>query len=141
MQVQHIMTSEPACCSPNTRLEAVAKLMVENDCGAIPIVDDVSSRHITGIVTDRDITCRTVAKGKNPLDLTAGDCMSHSIVTVSPSTSLEECCRIMEEKKVRRVPVVDAFGACCGIVSQADIAKVANVLETAEVVREISYAA
>jgi CBS domain-containing protein len=141
MQVQHIMTSDPACCSPNTRLETVARLMVENDCGAIPIVEDLTAKRLTGIVTDRDITCRTLARGKNPMELTAGDCMTNSLTTVSPSTSLEECCRIMEEKRVRRVPVVDAFGSCCGIVSQADIAKVANVLETAEVVREISYAA
>ncbi len=141
MQVQEFMTEFPACCTPNTKLQTVAHLMVENDCGAIPVIDYVETKHLVGILTDRDITCRAVAEGKNPFEFTANDCMTRSVTTVTPEMSLEECCRVMEEYHVRRVPVVDDSGSCCGIVSQADIAKCAPVLETAEVVREISMAA
>ena len=138
MEVKDIMTPDPACCTPDTTLQRVAELMVENDCGEIPVIESVSSTKPVGVVTDRDIVCRTVAKGINPLTLTASDCMTTPCVTVTPDTSLDECCRMLEEKQIRRVPVVDASGACCGIVALADIAKHAKKRETAEVVREVS---
>jgi CBS domain-containing protein len=138
MQVKEVMTANPACCTPDTPLPAVAKLMVDNDCGEIPVVENKESNIPVGVVTDRDIVCRTVAKDKNPLELTAADCMSTSIVTVTPDTSVEECCRIMEEKQIRRVPVVDAKGACCGIVALADLAREARSGVAGEVVKEVS---
>jgi len=138
MQVKEVMTANPACCTPDTPLPAVAKLMVDNDCGEIPVVENKQSNIPVGVVTDRDIVCRTVAKDKNPLELTAADCMSTSIVTVTPDTQVEECCRIMEEKQIRRVPVVDANGACCGIVALADLARGAKSGVAGEVVKEVS---
>jgi len=138
MQVKDVMTANPACCTPDTRLPEVAKLMVDNDCGEIPVVENKESRIPVGVVTDRDIVCRTVAKDKNPLELTAADCMSTSIVTVTPDTPVQECCRIMEEKQIRRVPVVDANGACCGIVALADLAREAKSGVAGQVVKEVS---
>jgi CBS domain-containing protein len=76
MLVREIMTPMPASCTPQTPLEKVARLMVDYDCGEIPVVDDLILCTPIGVVTDRDITCRTVAKGLNPLDMTAADCMS-----------------------------------------------------------------
>jgi CBS domain-containing protein len=70
--------------------------MTVKDCGEIPVVEDTVSRLPIGVVTDRDIVCRTIANDLNPLNLTAADCMSKPIVTVTPDMSLEECCRIME---------------------------------------------
>ena len=67
MQTKEIMTSDPACCGPETPLPEVARLMVERDCGEIPVLDE--NRRPVGVITDRDITCRTVAEGKNPLEL------------------------------------------------------------------------
>lgn len=113
-------------------------MMVDNDCGEIPVVDNKESKIPVGVVTDRDIVCRTVAKDKNPLKLTAADSMSKPIVTVTPDTSVEECCRTMEEKQVRRVPVVDAKGALCGIVALADIARETNGGVAGKVVKEVS---
>ena len=123
-------------CGPDTPLPEVARLMVEHDCGEIPVVD--ADKRPIGVVTDRDITCRTVAEGKNPLELTARDCMSSPVVTVTPETSVDDCCKAMEENQVRRVPVVDESGACCGMVSQADVAQRGSKEETAEVVKEVS---
>ena len=138
MEVKDIMTPDPACCTPDTALQRVAELMVENDCGEIPVVENATSMKPVGVVTDRDIVCRTVAKGINPLGLTAADCMTTPCVTVTPDTSLDECCRVLEEKQIRRVPVVDASGACCGIVALADIARHTAKREAGEVIKEVS---
>jgi CBS-domain-containing membrane protein len=118
-------------------LKDVARLMVEFDCGEIPVVDSGAKRPV-GVVTDRDIACRTVAQGRNPLDLSAKDCMSAPVVTVTPDTMVEECCRTMEAHQIRRIPVVDEGGSCCGIVSQADLALRMADMQAAHVVKEIS---
>jgi CBS domain-containing protein len=140
MLVKDIMTEHPACCTAETGLQEVAKMMIEHDCGCIPIVENEDSRIPVGVITDRDITTRAVAEGKNPLDLTAGDVMTPSVVAVTPETTLEECCNIMEDKQIRRIAVVDNNGACCGILAQADIATNAGDHTTAEVVQEVSKA-
>lgn len=138
MDVNEIMSRNPVCCTPDTNLQEVARLMCDHDCGEIPVVADQSSRHVVGVITDRDITCRTVARGRNPLMLTAKDCMTTRVVTARTGTTLEECCRLMEDQQIRRVPVVANGGTCIGIVSQADIARRAPFNKTAEVVAEIS---
>jgi len=138
MQVKEVMTPDPACCTPDTALQRAAEMMVEHDCGEIPVVENIASMKPVGVITDRDITCRTVAKGLNPLVMTVADCMTSPCVTVTLDTSLDECCRVLEENQIRRVPVVGEDGACCGIVALADIAKSATKRETAEVVREVS---
>src|SRR5437016_10517913 len=138
MQVKEVMTSDPACCLAETPLPEVARMMIDNDCGEIPVVENQSSKLAIGVVTDRDIVCRTVANGLNPVELTAADCMTKPIVTVTPGTSLEECCRIMEEKLIRRVPVVDDRGACIGILALADVALHTGKNVAGHIVREVS---
>lgn len=138
MEVERIMTTDPACCTPDTPLQEVARLMVENDCGQIPVVENDKNRRTVGVITDRDIVCRTLAIGENPLNLTAEHVMSRPVLTVRPDTKVEECCRLMEERQVRRAPVEDESGRCCGIVSLADIAQNAPEEMMAEVVRTVS---
>ncbi len=138
MQVKEVMTADPACCISETALQQVAKLMVDHDCGEIPVVENKETKLPIGVITDRDIVCRTVAQGLNPLDLTVADCMSKPCVTVTADMSIEACSRIMEENKIRRVPVVDADGSCCGIVALADIALHAKRSVAAEIVKEVS---
>lgn len=140
MLVREIMAENPACCTEDTNLQKVAQMMVDNDCGCIPVVESHAHKKPIGMITDRDITVRTVARGKNPLDLTASDAMSNNVAAVTPDTTVDDCCKIMEEKQIRRVAVVDENGICCGMVAQADIAIHANNRETAEVVEEISRA-
>jgi CBS domain-containing protein len=132
------MTPNPACCTPDTGLREVAELFVEHDCGAVPVVDDKESMRALGVVTDRDIACRAIAKGINPLELTARDCMSSPGVTVRAEESLDAAIAAMEGNRVRRLIVVDESGRCCGILSQADIALKGPTSKTAEVVRELS---
>ncbi len=138
MNVKDVMTPDPACCTADTSLQEVAKLMVDHDCGEIPIVESKGTKKPIGVITDRDIVIRSVAKGNNPLDLTAADCMSKPCVTVTPEMSIEECGNILEANKIRRVPVVDQAGDVCGIIAVADIALRAGGTVTSEVVKEVS---
>lgn len=133
---KEIMTPSPQCCSAETLLNEVANLMVEADCGEIPVTD--ASNRLIGVITDRDIVCRVVAKGKNPSAVTAGECMTDHVVVVNEDTSLEDVVSVMEENQIRRVPVVDASGCCCGIISQADVSRYASEKDTGELVREVS---
>ncbi len=137
-QAKDIMTTNPACCTGENSVEEAAQMMVEHDCGEIPVVESKDNPKPIGVITDRDITCRVVATGKNPGRTRVRDAMSSPLVAVTPETSIEDCCRILEENQIRRVPVVDQSGCCCGIVSQADIAKAASTKETAKMVKEVS---
>ncbi len=131
-----VMTPDPACCAPNTTLDQVAKLMVHNDCGEIPIVD--TGDQPIGVITDRDIVCRVVAEGKNPAGHTAEHYMSQPVVTVRADAPLDEVVSTMEKHQIRRVPVVDERGCCAGIIAQADVAWTGGEHDVAELVREVS---
>ena len=138
MQVKDVMTTDPACCISEAGLQEVAQMMTDHDCGEIPVVESKETNRPIGVITDRDIVCRTLARGLNPLGLTVADCMTTPCVTVTPEMSLGACAWLMEDKKIRRVPVVDADGRCCGIVALADIALRGKIGVTAEVVKEVS---
>jgi CBS domain-containing protein len=131
-----VMTPDPACCTAGTTLDQVAKMMIQHSCGEIPVVD-VNDRPI-GVVTDRDIVCRVVAEGKNPMAHTAESCMSHPVVTVRHDDSLQDVVATMEQHQIRRVPVTDEHGCCTGVISQADIARAESVSAVGELVREVS---
>ncbi len=138
MNVRDLMTKNPAACTPDTGLQDVATMMVEHDCGAIPVVENAPDGKPVGIITDRDITVRTVAVGKNPLQQRAADVMTHASVTVRPNDSVERAAELMEEKQIRRLVVVDENDSCVGILAQADLARRASDDLTGEVVEEIS---
>jgi CBS domain-containing protein len=133
---RQVMTENPACCTPDTPLDVVAKLMREHDCGEIPVIDPAEQP--IGVVTDRDIVCRVVAEGKNPMAYPAGICMSQPVATVSTDTPLGDVVAMMEQHQVRRVPVVDDRGRCVGMISQADVALMTGKRDLAELVRKIS---
>lgn len=142
MQVREIMTENPACCTSDSTLRDVALLMKENDCGCIPVVENMAGMKPIGTITDRDITIRTVADNHNPINMKASDIMTANIATVRPQTSIEECLDVMEDREIRRVLVVDEQGKCCGIVAQADVVQsTANPIRTNKVIREISESA
>lgn len=131
-----VMTPDPACCTPHTTLDDVAKMMAANDCGEIPVVD--AGDCIVGVVTDRDIVCRVVADGKNPMAYTAETCMTGPVVTVRHDTPLEDVVVTMEQHQIRRVPVVDERDVCVGIISQADVSWSTTPRAVADLVREVS---
>ena len=136
MLARDVMTPDPACCTPQTTLDEVARLMVLYRCGEIPVVD--SWAQPVGVVTDRDIVCRVVAEGKNPSAHTAESCMSHPVLSVQEDALLDEVLLMMERFQVRRVPVVDRDGCCIGIIAQADVARAAREQEVGHLVQEVS---
>lgn len=134
--VSSVMTADPACCTADTPLRDVARMMVEHDCGQIPVVD--ADRRPVGVVTDRDIAVRVVAAGKDPAQATAADAMTSPCSSVTSDTSLHDTTCLMEAQKVRRVPVVDGDGRLAGIVSIADLALAGKDQATAQVVKQVS---
>ena len=138
MRVTDIMTADPACCTEDSTLQDAARLMKENDCGEIPVVDDLETRRLVGVITDRDIACRAVAEGVDLGAVTVGDIMTPNPQSCSEEASVSECRETMEEHQVRRIPIVDAQSRVCGIVSQADIARHASTRHTAELVKDVS---
>jgi CBS domain-containing protein len=138
LRVRDVMTRDPVCCTRDTSLTDVARVITEHNCGAIPVVQSNDNGKLVGIVTDRDIVTRTLAAGKDPYHLTAGDCMSADVRTVSPDASLDECARLMERHQVRRILVMDRSGRVCGVVAQADLARHAPRHQAGEVVKEVS---
>jgi CBS domain-containing protein len=137
-KVKDVMSSHPVTCLADATLEHVAKLMLEYDCGEIPVVDSEKSLNPIGVITDRDICIRTLALGKNPLQLKVRDFMTSPVTVVEVDKPIEACCEIMENKKIRRVPVVDLNGKICGMISLADLATKLDDAITSEVVKHIS---
>jgi CBS domain-containing protein len=138
MTARDLMTSNPACATMDTPMQEVARMMVACDCGEIPLVETQDRKTPVGVVTDRDIVVRAVAKGKNPVMMNAGEVMSSPAVTVSEGDDLDTVKRLMETYQIRRVPVVNQNGEISGIISLADVARRESKKDVGEVVREVS---
>ncbi|MDB6163779.1 MAG: hypothetical protein JWL98_1211 [Xanthomonadaceae bacterium] len=136
MDIQSVMTPNPTCCSTEATLREVARMMLDCDCGQIPVVDQ--QRRPLGVITDRDIAVRAVAQGVDPSTAKAGDFMSAPASTVSLKSDLDEVVEMMESQQIRRVVVVAEDGTVAGIVAQADIALAGRGRRTAEVVEQVS---
>ena len=138
MNVKDVMSKTLFCCTPDDAIQSAAELMKNNDVGAIPVVNDCTERRLVGIITDRDICIKVVAAGKSTGTMKVSDVMSKKMVTCGPDESLDACEAKMERNQVRRIPVIDAKGACIGIVAQADIALRDTAEHTQHIVAAIS---
>jgi CBS domain-containing protein len=134
-----LMTKNPVCCLPGDNVSYAARLMKENDVGVLPVVFDQQEQILVGIVTDRDVTVRAVANGRDPSRVLVDEIMSRKIVKCSPDDNYEQAVNLMEQHQIRRIPAVDASGRVVGIISQADVAvRVRDTNKTAELVTAIS---
>jgi CBS domain-containing protein len=139
MKIRDIMSQDVEFCLPGTPLQEVAQQMIDRDCGAIPVVSDSEARQVLGVVTDRDITIRMVAQGLDPTVHTARDCMSTPVVTLDIDATVAEAQQVLERHQVRRIPIIDSSnGVCCGMITQADIARYAPSSDTAAMVKRLS---
>ncbi|MBV6496125.1 MAG: Hypoxic response protein 1 [Pyrinomonadaceae bacterium] len=135
---REIMTVNVKTAARTTSLKEAALMMLNGDMGAVPVVEDGK---IVGIVTDRDIVVRGVADGVGP-DTNLGDVMTTELFTIGPDSYVFEAVRLMGERKVRRVPVVDQDGTLAGIIAMADIAlETEDEQAIAETLEEISSGA
>jgi CBS domain-containing protein len=124
MKIEIIMTKEPVCCSPYDTVQRVSQLMKKCDVGALPVVADDMSRHLVGMITDRDLCISVMAEGRDPRTTTIADYFTRNPITCSADDLVEMCEQKMKRYRIRRVPVVDRENACVGIVAQADLARV-----------------
>jgi len=136
VQVRDVMTPAPETVSLGTPLRAAARLMADRDIGDVIVIEPVTER-VAGIITDRDIAIRAVAEGRNPDATTVEEIFSRDLAAVSPADSVARVLQLMEDLKVRRLPVVEADRAV-GIVSLGDLAVGTNV---GSALAEISAAA
>jgi CBS domain-containing protein len=116
--VQDIMTTNVVTVQVDTNLVDAARMMREKDIGDVVVID---KNRLVGVVTDRDVVVRAVAEGLAPDTTTVGSVVSRDLVTVRPEDSAVDVARLMRDRAVRRVPVVDDDGLV-GIVSIGDLA-------------------
>lgn len=114
-----VMTPNPIALTVTSTVVEAARAMRDADIGGIVVLD--ANENVCGIVTDRDVTVRAVADGRNPADVELGEICSKALVTLSPTDSAEDAVRVMRQQALRRLPVVDA-GKPVGIVSLGDLA-------------------
>lgn len=125
MKARDLMTPNPAQVNPTDSLQRVSQLMEEHDCGCIPVVNADGQRSVVGVVTDRDIAVRAVAKGR-PVSTPVSEIMTPNPDVVSPDDDLARVERLMSDRQIRRVVVVDGTSEVVGIISQADLARAAK---------------
>lgn len=138
MHLKEIMTSPVATITPETSLADAAKTMLISDIGSLPVSN---GQAIVGIISDRDITVRAVAKGMDPQRTVAKDVMTTDVFTCPAGSDVTDACRLMEAKQVRRLVVVDAAGSPVGIVSLGDIALHVRREESGGVLKRVSQPA
>jgi CBS domain-containing protein len=133
--VSEVMTANPRTVGSSTSVLEAARLMKSEDVGSLPILED---ERLIGVVTDRDITIRVAAEGKDPQSNTVGEIASRDVVTIDSKQSLDEAARLMAQNQVRRLPVVEEDGKLVGIVAQADVAQEGKDSLTGDLVQQIS---
>jgi CBS domain-containing protein len=119
MQVSEMMTREAECTRPDATLAEVAERMKELDVGSLPVCE---GDRLVGMVTDRDITIRSVSTGHDPRTHRVRDIMTPEVFYCFADQSVSEAAELMREKQVRRLPVLDRSKRLVGIVSLGDLA-------------------
>ena len=120
LRCRDIMTRTVTTCNKNTRIQEIARLMREEDIGAVPVLDERGK--LEGIVTDRDIIVKGLTSEKPDAELAAADCMSTDLFTANLNDRVVDVLRDMGDNQVRRVPVVDNRDRLVGIIAMADVA-------------------
>ncbi len=121
MNIEQIMTRDARAIGPEENLATAARLMWEDDCGCLPVVD--ADGQVVAMLTDRDVCIHAWSQGRPLSDLQVRGAMSARVVSVSPGDPLERAEALMQEHQVRRLPVLDARGRLLGLLSLSDLAR------------------
>jgi CBS domain-containing protein len=135
MQLEEIMTSPVETVAPDASLADAARKMLALEIGLLPVA---KSQEIVGIVTDRDITIRAVAKGLDPERTEVQEVMTTEVYSCRTGSDVMDACTLMEEKQVRRLLVMDAAAVPIGIVSLGDIALHLRREQSGQVLKRVS---
>ncbi|HEU4999165.1 MAG TPA: CBS domain-containing protein [Lapillicoccus sp.] len=117
---REIMTADATCVGERESLADAAQKMARLDVGSLPICGE--DNRLKGMLTDRDIVIKAVAKGRNPADVTAGELAEGKPVTIGADDDADEILRTMSSHQVRRLPVIDGHDLV-GMVALADVAR------------------
>lgn len=129
------MTPDVQCVSPQTNLVDTAGLMQELNVGSLPVCEQ---EEVRGIVTDRDIIVRAVAAAADPKQTRVRDVMTEGVACVYDDEDVSAASRVMEERKIRRVPVMNRNNRLVGIVSLGDLAVDGSASLSGEVLQDVS---
>jgi CBS domain-containing protein len=121
MKAREIMTRDPQVVTANDPVSRAAQIMRDSDIGLVPVVDDVDSRRLRGVITDRDIAIRHVAE-RHGDDCRVGNHMSEGLSRANPDDEVDEVLHTMQREQLRRIPVVEEGDRLVGIIAQADVA-------------------
>ncbi len=125
MKLKEIMSTQADYLSPNASLQSASTQMQKNDIGFLPIKENGT---LIGVVTDRDIAIRGVAKGLDP-NATIDKVMTKKVFSIQETDSIEMAAKLMQEKQIRRLIILDKNKSIAGIVSLADIATKCNDID------------
>jgi len=135
MKVKQAMHAGVDWCAPDTPLSEIARIMRDADIGAVPIGEH---DRLIGMVTDRDLVCRGLADGRDPSSLTARDVMTPGIVYCREDQSIEDAIHMMEEKRIRRLPVINGKKRMTGMLSLGDLSHTAGHELTGELTEAVT---
>jgi len=130
-----IMTKDPFCSLETDTAAQAARLMKRHDVGILPVVENRTDKKVLGVVTDRDLALKVVAKGLDPSEVAVKAVMSKPVVQCSPDDSYETALELMEEYRVKRIIVADNTGRVVGVIAESDVAlRIRDMQKTGEVV-------
>lgn len=136
-----VMTKDLVCCLPDDTVAKAAQLMQRDNIGSIPVIENDQTQKLVGIVTDRDLVLKVIAKGQDAKTTKVEAVMTRQVVTCHAEDDVQKALDAMAEHQLRRIPIVDETHKIVGIIAQADVAtRVNQPKKTAEMVKEISQA-
>jgi len=133
--VKEVMTRNVESARPEMTVKEVAQIMKDRNIGSLPVADQ---RHVEGLITDRDITIRIVAEGRDPSATRVADVMSRDVVSVKEDDPLENAERLMHDRQLRRLPVVNEQGELTGYLAMARIAREESPEQAGKVLKGVS---
>ena len=119
MKVKDVMTHDVKTCAPDTNLAAAAMIMWENDCGIVPVVSHEGN--VLGMITDRDICMAVATRNRTTSEVAVGEVFTGNLYACAPEDDVHDALTIMRTQRVRRLPVINAFGVLEGILSVNDL--------------------
>lgn len=135
MRIREIMSRDVRVVAPGDDIRTAAQLMAELDVGALPVGEN---GRLVGMLTDRDVTIRAVAEGRNPAECRVADIMSSVVKYVFDDEDDGDLCRNMSDLQIRRLPVLDRDKRLVGIVSLADLATKQGPVQAEYAMRGVS---
>ena len=134
-RIREIMTQDVECASPEITVREAAERMRSHDIGSLPVCD---GKRVVGVITDRDITIRSTASGSDPNTTKVGAVMTREIVSIKPDDTLKDAERLMHDRQLRRLPVVDENGELVGYLAMAKVARKDSPAKAGRVLQGVS---